>query len=47
MEVRLVGGARDGEGRVEITINNITGTICSLGWNDRAARVVCRMFGYK
>ena len=35
------------EGRVEITINNITGTICDDNWDDDSAAVVCRMLGYR
>lgn len=47
MEVALVGGSRPSEGRVEITINNITGTVCDDDWDDRDAAVICRMIGYR
>ena len=39
--VRLVGGSNDLEGRVEVCINNAWGTICSNGFDDNDARVVC------
>jgi len=39
-------GSRSIEGLVEITINNITGTICDHGWDEKDATVVCAMLGY-
>lgn len=40
-------GNRPTEGRVQITINNITGTICDDDWDDRDAAVICHMLGYR
>lgn len=45
-EIALVDGNRPTEGRVQITINNITGTICDDDWDDRDAAVICHMLGY-
>ena len=45
-EVRLVDGNSLNEGRVEICVNEAWGTICSSGWNDADAFVVCRQLGY-
>ena len=45
-EVRLSGDYRDGEGRVEICFNKEWGTICSNGWDDKDASVVCRQLGF-
>lgn len=39
-EVRLSGG------RVEICINKVWGTICSNGWDNMDASVVCRQLGF-
>ncbi|ESO09321.1 hypothetical protein HELRODRAFT_152847, partial [Helobdella robusta] len=44
--VSLKGGVGRGEGRVELKISNITGTICSDRWDDRDAKVICRMLGF-
>ena len=54
-DVRLVGGTTDNEGRVEICINRVWGTICfltdqfiymSTTWDASDARVVCQQLGY-
>ncbi len=45
-EVRLVNGAAENEGRVEICLENAWGTICDDNWDGREARVVCRQLGY-
>ena len=47
MTVRLVGGASDAEGRVEVNYEGAWGTVCNdsyWGFND--AMVFCRMLGY-
>lgn len=45
-QIRLVGGNNHGEGRVEIKINGIWGTICDDNWNLQNAQVVCRQLGF-
>lgn len=35
-----------GEGRVEIEVNGVWGTICSEGWDLADADVVCKTMGY-
>ena len=55
-DMRLVGGAADYEGRVEICVNSVWGTVCygnsrySYGynyWQQRDGQVVCRQLGYQ
>lgn len=46
MNLRLVGSENWNEGRVEIRINDIWGTVCDDAWDDRDATVICMMLGY-
>ena len=47
VSVQLRGGSQANEGRVEVSFRNVTGTICDYRFDDRDARVVCRMLGYR
>ena len=44
--MRLVGGANQTQGRVEVCISNTWGTICDDNWSSEDARVVCSQLGY-
>ena len=44
--VRLVNGSISQEGRVEVCVNDVWGTICGTGWNKIDAFVVCKQLGY-
>lgn len=44
-DIRLVEGSTTLEGRVEICINDVWGTVCDDGWGSEEARVVCRQLG--
>ena len=45
-ELRLAGGNIPNEGRVQICINNVWGTVCDDSWSINDATVVCRQLGY-
>ena len=43
--IRLRGGGTVFEGRVEICIDNVWGTVCDDLWGVNDSRVVCRQLG--
>ena len=45
-QLRLAGGSIPNEGRVEICMNNVWGTVCDDSLSSNDATVVCRQLGY-
>ena len=46
-QVRLRDGPTANQGRVEICINNVWGSVCDNGWDEMDVNVVCRQLGYQ
>lgn len=52
-DIQLVGGTADNEGRVEVCINQVWGTVCysdryySNFWDVFDGTVVCRQLGFQ
>ena len=44
--MRLLSGTSSLEGRVEVCVNGLWGTVCSDAWTDVDANVACRQLGY-
>ena len=44
-DVRLMGGKDDNEGRVEVCMRGLWGTICDNHWGVFEATVVCKQLG--
>ena len=45
-DLRLVGGTSFMEGRLEVCLNGVWGTVCNHGWDDMEATVACRQLGH-
>ena len=44
--VRLTGSKMSREGRVEVFMNGLWGSVCNSAFRRKDARVVCRMLGF-
>ena len=45
--LRIVDGPNDLEGRLEVCLNNVWGTVCGAYWDNYDAAVACRQLGYQ
>ena len=44
--VRLVDGVLEQEGRVEVCVNGVWGSICGEGWDKIDGYVLCKQVGF-
>ena len=42
VKFRLNGSSEANQGRVEVNIGGLWGTVCDQGWDDLDARVLCK-----
>ena len=47
MVVRLVEGPSDREGRLEVSLQGVWGTVCDDGFSYNEAHVFCTLLGYR
>ena len=45
-DYRLVNGYIPQQGRVEVCVNGVWGSVCGSGWNKNSAFVVCKNLGF-
>ena len=45
-DLRLVGGQNEREGRIEVCLNNVWGTIADDNWHSGDAKIACRQLGF-
>ena len=46
-DIRLVGGSLESEGRLEVCVNQLWGTVCSRYWDYEETRIACRQLGHQ
>ena len=44
--MRLVNGTLYQEGRIEICVNGVWGSICNNGWTSASAFIICKQLGF-
>ena len=44
---QLVDGTANNNGRLQMTLNGVSGTVCDDRFNRAAATIVCRNLGFK
>ena len=44
--VRLVDGLVPNEGRIEVCVNSVWGSVCTDGWDTTDAHIVCTQLGH-
>lgn len=46
-DIRLVGTDSPTQGRLEVCLFGVWGSVCDDQWTDRNSEVVCRQLGYE
>ena len=45
-DLRLVGGANNSEGRIEVCFDGMWGSICDNFWTQSDADIACKQLGF-
>ena len=45
-DIRLIDGSNELEGRVEVCVDGVWGTVCSDLWGTEESSVACRQLGF-
>ena len=46
-DIRLINGTSKSQGRLEVCIGNVWGTVCGRSWDTYDSQVVCKQLGYQ
>ena len=46
-DVRLIGGTAANEGRLEVCMNKVWGTVCGISWGTADSKVACKQLGHQ
>ena len=47
IKLDIVEGSGPHTGRVQITVDGVSGSVCGYGWGEKDAEVFCREKGYR
>ena len=46
-DIRLINGTAANEGRLEVCMNKVWGTVCGISWGTADSKVACKQLGHQ